>query len=118
MRGAGVNIYLVNGVNMIHLFNGSEPDVEVIEELKQSGCKEIVLPFETGSSRIMKKYASNKFQHKEYNVKNLLRVLKEFGLTTAGNYMLGWPDETLEELNQTIELARLHRSFGIDSEIL
>lgn len=115
MRGAGLDTYLVNGVNMIHLFKGSEPDIEVIEELKESGCKEIVLPFETGSKRIMKKYAFNKFQHEKFNVKDLIRVLKEFGLTTAGNYILGWPDETLEELNQTIDLARLHRSFGIHS---
>lgn len=115
MRGAGVDTYLVNGVNMIHLFKGSEPDIEVIEELKESGCKEIVLPFETGSERIMRKYASNKFQHEKYNVKELIRVLNEFGLVTAGNYILGWPDETLDELNQTIELARLHRSFNIHS---
>ena len=115
MRGAGIDTYLVNGVNMIHLFKGSEPDTELIEELKESGCKEIVLPFETGSKRIMKKYASNKFQHNKFNVKDLIRVLNESGLTTVGNYILGWPDETLEELNQTIELARLHRSFGIHS---
>ena len=115
MRGAGLDTYLVNGVNMIHLFKGSEPDVEVIEELKGSGCKEIVLPFETGSKRIMEKYVSNKFQHDKYNVKELIRVLNENGLVTAGNYIIGWPDETVEELEQTIELARLHRSWNIHS---
>ncbi len=116
MRGEGVDTYLINGVNLIHLFKDSEPDIELIEALKDSGCKEVVLPFETGVKRIMEKYASNKFPHDRYfNVKGLISTLKKYGMNTAGNYIIGWPDETLEELYQTIEAARLHRSFGIDS---
>lgn len=115
IRGAGVDIFPMNGVNLIHLFKGSEPDIEVLEALKEAGFKELVLPFETGSSRIMKKYVSNKFDSKRFNVEKLLHICKEFGFKTAGNYMIGYPDETLEELNQTIDMARIHRSFGVDS---
>ena len=115
VKGTGVDIFPMNGVNLIHLFKGSEPDIEVIEALKEANFQELVLPFETGSSRIMKKYVSNKFDSKRYNVEKLIRTCKEFGLTTSGNYMMGWPDETLEELNETIDLARLHKSYGLDS---
>lgn len=114
IRGADVDILDVNGVNLIHLFKGSEPDKEVIEALVEAGFKEISLPFESASQRIIKRYATNKFDAEKHNVKALIHLCKEYGLRIEGNYMVGWPYETREEINQTIEMARWHRQEGLD----
>ena len=115
IRGAGVDILDVNGVNLIHLFRKYEPDLEVLEALMEAGFKEIVLPFESGNQRMINKYASHKWLVDKHDVIGLIRLCKQYGLTIAGNYMLGYPDETLAEINRTIDAARRHRAAGLDS---
>lgn len=115
INGAGVDILGVNGVNLIHLFKGFEPDREVLEALVGAGFIEICLPFESASQRIIKKYATNKFDAENHNVTALIKMCKEYGLTIEGNYMVGWPDETRDEMNLTIEMARQHREEGLDA---
>ena len=64
---------------------------------------------------MIRKYASNKWTIERFDIGALLRAIKRHGLTVAGNYMLGYPDETLPEIEQTLALARYHRSQGLDN---
>jgi radical SAM superfamily enzyme YgiQ (UPF0313 family) len=115
IRGAGVNILDVNGVNVIHLLKRWQPDHEVLEALVDAGFTEIVLPFESGNQRVLRKYASNKLNIERSNIAALITACKSYGLRIQGNYMLGYPDETLEEIETTIDLARHHLSYGLDA---
>ena len=120
VKGRGFEILDVNGVNLVHLFFRDArgvyvPDEEVLGILVEAGFKELTLAFESGSQRMIRKYASNKWTIDRFDIGALLRAMKRHGLTVAGNYMLGYPDETLEEIQQTIELARDHRGQGLDS---
>lgn len=116
IKGAGFDILDVNGVNLIHLMNKDyRPDIEVIEVLMEAGFKEITLPFESGNPRIIKKYASNKWDVEKSDITSLIKVCKQYGLRITGNYMLGYPDETREEINQTIAMAKVHMSGGLDA---
>jgi radical SAM superfamily enzyme YgiQ (UPF0313 family) len=115
IRGAGFDILDVNGVNVIHLLRNHAPDVEVIEALVEAGFKEITLPFETGNQRIMRKYASNTLDLERSDIQSLIEVCKRYRLRITGNYMLGYPDETRAEIEQTINMARHHMSYGLDA---
>jgi anaerobic magnesium-protoporphyrin IX monomethyl ester cyclase len=115
IRGAGLDILDVNGVNVIHLLKRWKPDHEMLQSLIAAGFKEIVLPFESGSMRIMRKYASNKLNIEKNDIRALIVACKDYGLRITGNYMLGYPDETLQEIETTIQLARSHMSFGLDA---
>jgi radical SAM superfamily enzyme YgiQ (UPF0313 family) len=115
MRDTGVAILNVNGVNLIHLLKNYKPDREVLESLIEAGFEEIVLGFESGTQRIIKKYAANKWNVEKSDIAGLINLCKEYGLRIAGNYMLGYPDETREEIFQTISIARHHRLLGLDS---
>jgi hypothetical protein len=64
---------------------------------------------------VIRKYASNKWTIERFDVEALLRALKRHGLTVVGNYMLGYPDETLEEIQETLAMAQRHRGAGLDS---
>jgi radical SAM superfamily enzyme YgiQ (UPF0313 family) len=119
IRGHGLDVLDVNGVNVTHLFKNTgggtfAPDEVVIEVLVEAGFREIVLAFESGSQRIIEKYASNKWRVESLDVGALLEALKQHGLTVSGNYMLGYPDETREEIDRTIALAKSHRALGLD----
>lgn len=115
IRDEGVAIIDVNGLNLVHLFRNNEPDDEILEALRESGFREIVVAFESGSQRIIRKYASNKWNVEKMNVAGLIDRCKQLGMRIAGNYMIGFPDETRKEIDQTVKMARRHRQDGLDS---
>ena len=115
IRNAGVDILDVNGVNVVHLLKRWQPDHEVLGALIEAGFTELALPFESGNLRIMRKYASNKLNIERSNIEALIKACKSYSLRIAGNYMLGYPDETLEEIQATVEMARRHVGYGLDA---
>jgi radical SAM superfamily enzyme YgiQ (UPF0313 family) len=118
IKGQGFEILDVNGVNLVHLFRNERgtyvPDEEVLDILVDAGFKELTLAFESGAQRIVKKYAANKWTISRFDIGALLRAIKRHGLRVNGNYMLGYPDETLDEMQETVALARRHRGEGLD----
>jgi radical SAM superfamily enzyme YgiQ (UPF0313 family) len=115
IKGSGFDILDVNGVNIVHLLRNHKPDMEVLEGLVDAGFKELSLPFESGNPRIVQKYANNKWDVERADIVGLIKAYNEYGITIAGNYMIGFPDETREEIQQTINMARKHREAGLDS---
>lgn len=115
IRGAGVDITDLNGINVLHLLKRWKPDHEVLEALAEAGFTQINLPFESGNLRILRKYASNKLNIEMADIESLISAMKDYGFKIFGNYMMGYPDETLEEIQTTIDLARDHVSFGLDA---
>nr|BAM98964.1 putative radical SAM domain-containing protein [Streptosporangium amethystogenes] len=115
IRGSGFDILDVNGINVVHLLKRWNPDHEVLEALVDAGFKEIVLPFESGNLRILRKYASNKLNIEKSNIQALIKACKSYGLRIAGNYMLGYPDETLDEIETTVTMAAQHVEWGLDA---
>jgi len=111
----GFDILDVNGVNIVHLLKNGEPDPEVIEALVSAGFRDIVLPFESSSPRIIRKYASNKWSIQRSNVTGLIKECKKAGLRVAGNFMIGYPDESKEEIMSTISYAKDRMSDGLDA---
>ena len=119
--GMGLDLLDVNGINMVHLVKKSDkrgwmvPDEELIELLAEVGFTDIGLPFESASTRIIKRWCSNKLPLDRFDPKELIRTIKKYGLNVSTNYMLGFPDETMDEINYTIKFAKEMQDSGIDS---
>jgi radical SAM superfamily enzyme YgiQ (UPF0313 family) len=102
----------VNGVNIVHLFKqasggGLEPDKEYLEILKAGGMHQLLLPIESGSQRILDKYATGKVNLAIHDVEKLFRIAtREVGIVVPTNIMIGFPDETEEEMWQSVEMAK------------
>lgn len=103
----------VNGVNLVHLCEPDEahpgkliPDKEFMELLYNGGLNQITFPVESGSQQILKKYATNKLDHERMDVIELVRVACEVGILCPVNMMIGFPDETEEEIMASVELAK------------
>ena len=118
--GFDLDLMDVNGINMIHLVKKSNkvgwliPDEEVIELLAEVGFKEIVLPFESANLRIIKKWCSNKLALDRFDPGNLIRTIKKYKMYVGTNYMLGFPDETRKEVEETINFAKRMKENGLD----
>jgi radical SAM superfamily enzyme YgiQ (UPF0313 family) len=115
IKGLGFDILDVNGVNIVHLLKNYQTDMEVLEGLVDAGFKELSLPFESGNPRIIRKYANNKWDVERTDIVELIKLYNKHGITIAGNYMLGFPDETREEIQETIDMAKKHMDAGLDS---
>ncbi len=110
LRGDNFTLADVNGVNIAHLFirHGSElvVDENLLVALYEAGFRRISIPFESGTQRIISKYSTGKWSLKNNDVLDLVRKMNRIGIVASGNFMIGYPDETTDELTNTFMLAR------------
>ncbi|MBI3610065.1 MAG: B12-binding domain-containing radical SAM protein [Nitrospirae bacterium] len=118
IQGKDLLIADVNGVNLVHLFkrtaNGLEPDKEYLQLLFSAGLRQIVFPVESGSQRVIDKYATGKLTLETMDVISLIRVAKSVGMICPINIMIGFPDETEQEMMMSIELSKRLIDAGTD----
>jgi anaerobic magnesium-protoporphyrin IX monomethyl ester cyclase len=120
VRDLGLKLLDVNGVNLCHLHSGKrrsseqQVDHELIEVLAEAGFKSLALPFESASQRILDRYASSKWKIADTNTAKLIQAFNDYGIRVSGNYMIGYPDETIEEIFETITMAKRNIEEGLD----
>ena len=86
-------------------------DRELAKKLKKAGCQLIQFGIETGSPHIQKVLNKNLNLNK---VKETIKIVKEEGILTYGDFMLGSPEETKDEIFQTIKFAKeLHLDYAV-----
>ena len=115
----GLKLVDLNGVNIVHMLrrDGRELviDTELLGAMAAAGFKDISLPFESASQRIIDKYASKKWTTEEYPSAALIGTLRDMGITPFGQYTIGYPDETFEEMLETFMMAKRHVEEGVAS---
>jgi radical SAM PhpK family P-methyltransferase len=83
-------------------------DREMMELMKQSGCEGVFLGIESGSNSILKNMNKGVTIEK---YREGIRLLKEYGITTFGCFITGFPGETAETAKETV---RFIRDSGLD----
>jgi anaerobic magnesium-protoporphyrin IX monomethyl ester cyclase len=108
----------VNGINIAHLqknYGGRlGVDKEFIEILADAGFGFLTLPFESSSQRLLDKYSTSKWHINTTNTAELLKALEENNIRAAGNYMIGYPDETEMEIQNTVLMGKRHIDEGLN----
>mgnify|MGYP001567902635 CR=1 FL=1 len=80
----------------------SSLDEEIIESMKKSGCFAIRIGFESGSDEILKKIKKNTTTAQGRKV---MKYLKKHDMRTLGFFMIGFPDDTIKTINETINFS-------------
>jgi radical SAM superfamily enzyme YgiQ (UPF0313 family) len=78
-------------------------NIEALKMMRAAGCFNIHLGIESGTDRIlglMKKKLDTAL------IKKSVATIKEAGLSCTASFMLGYPDETKEEILETIDFAK------------
>ncbi len=78
-------------------------DEEVLSKLKEAGCERIQFGVESGVPEIIK--AMNKRISID-EVRRAFKLSKKAGITTYADFMVGYPGETKEQMQQTIDFAK------------
>ena len=83
-------------------------DRETVELLKESGCRGVLLGLESGNDQILKNMNKSITTHQYLRG---ISLLKEYEIITYGSFIIGFPGETRETVNDTI---RLIEESGLD----
>lgn len=79
-------------------------DEELLAKMRESGCYSLTLAIESGNqhvvSRLMKKPVNLK------RIPALVQQIRHHGMDVRGFFILGYPDETKENIQETINFAR------------
>ena len=118
LQKLGLHLSNVNGINLVHLHQASNgrlrPDMELLEIMRAAGFHMLHLPFESANQRVLDKYSNAKWNIDKTDTRALLEACTQVGIMTAGNYTIGYPDETIEEIHRTILMAKRHVEHGLN----
>jgi radical SAM superfamily enzyme YgiQ (UPF0313 family) len=89
--------------NWFSYFRCSNSDDEAIELMARAGCKGVFLGIESGSPTMLKHMhkaaAADQYRHG-------IRMLREHGVLTFGSFITGFPGETAETVQETLDFIK------------
>lgn len=94
--GMEISMQFGNGVRLERL------DEELIQKMAAAGTHHMCIAIESASPRVQK--LSRKYL-KLHMVKDVVSWTRKHGIETLGFFMIGFPTETVEEINMTIRFA-------------
>lgn len=101
--------------NNLRFFWGAETradtyrDIEKLRKMYEAGCRWLMLGIETGSPAIRERIQ----KPMDYDlIRRFVDMCTEVGITTFGSFIIGFPDETPEQLRETVSFAQ---SLNVDA---
>ncbi len=88
------------GFHWNSFYRSDHGDERTIELMAESGCEGVFLGIESGSDTMLN--LMNKSARKHHYEK-ALKKFREVGIITYGSFIIGFPGETMETVNETIE---------------
>ena len=76
---------------------------EFLERFKKVGINWLALGIEAGNQKIRLEVQKGKFQ--EVNIRDTVKTIHDHGIDVVGNYIFGFPEDTHETMQQTLDLA-------------
>ncbi len=76
---------------------------ELVEKMKKAGCWILFLGIESGSQKILDAIGKRITIEQ---AKKAVRIMKDAGIQVLGSFMVGFPQDTLETIKETINFAK------------
>jgi len=77
--------------------------VEFLDLFRRAGIGWLALGVEAGSQMVRKEVSKGSF--KDVNIRDVMRDVRHSGLNVISNYIFGFPEDNLETMQQTLDLA-------------
>lgn len=95
-EGMEIALQFGNGIRLERL------DEELVQKLAAAGTHHVAIAVESASPRIQRVCRKNLKLHM---LKDVTGWFRKYGVNTLGFFMIGFPSETVEEINMTIRFA-------------
>ncbi|MBS4051837.1 MAG: B12-binding domain-containing radical SAM protein [Methylomonas sp.] len=76
---------------------------DCLDLFKQAGINWLALGVEAGNQVVRQEVSKGSFQ--EVNIRDVSKTISAAGINIISNYIFGFPDDTLETMQQTLDLA-------------
>lgn len=76
---------------------------EYLEQFLQAGIGWLALGIEAGNQLVRQEVSKGSF--KDINIREVVSTIRSTGMNVISNYIFGFPDDTLETMQQTLDLA-------------
>jgi len=87
----------------------------LLEKMKKAGFTEIIIAPESGSQRVLDEVIGKKLDLA--CVEPVVKKCKEIGLFCGAFFVIGFPWETREEIDETLRFAKKLRSYGCSAYV-
>jgi len=85
---------------------------ELLVKMKESGCQSVFFGVESGDQQVLDKVICKSLDLNR--VVEIAKICKDIGLKTGGFYIIGFPGETKQNMQKTVDFAfRLKRDFDV-----
>ncbi len=85
-------------------------DEELVLKMKQAGCRKITFGVEAGSEKI-RNQTGKRISNEVF--KTAFDLCRKHGIKTMANFIFGHPNETAEDMKETIRFARELKPFNV-----
>ncbi|MBV9962453.1 MAG: B12-binding domain-containing radical SAM protein [Parafilimonas sp.] len=100
--------------SMAHVMTFNAADDILMASLKQSGCFELFIGIESGSPKILSQI--NKTKNIDTIINNISKAFKA-GINIKGYFIYGFPDETIEDMEMTYNLAKTLKNIALEKNV-
>lgn len=76
---------------------------QYLETLKAAGVNWLALGIESGNARVRKDVTKGSFE--DVNIRDVVKKIREHGINVIGNYIFGLPEDDLDSMKMTLDLA-------------
>ena len=76
---------------------------QYLETLKKAGVNWLALGIESGNARVRKDVTKGRFG--DLDIRNIVGKIREYGINVIGNYIFGLPEDDLDSMQMTLDLA-------------
>ncbi len=104
------NLFSLNWRSMVHIMTFKNANIELLRNLRKSGCNELFIGIESGSPNILKRI------HKTSDIDFIKQVvvnLFQAGINLKTYFIFGFPNETLNDFEMTYHLANAIKKESI-----
>jgi radical SAM superfamily enzyme YgiQ (UPF0313 family) len=74
-----------------------------LDLFKRAGIDWLAIGIEAGNQMVRKEVSKGSF--KDVNIRQVVRSIQEAGINVVGNYIFGFPEDSLETMGETLDLA-------------
>ena len=76
---------------------------QYLEKFRKAGINWLALGVEAGNQNVRREVSKGSFQ--DVNIREVIKTVRESGLYVISNYIFGFPEDTHETMQQTLDLA-------------
>jgi len=98
------DLFIQNNIKVTWYFNArvDQYSKEDLKILYNAGCRWLLFGIESGSKEILKKIKKG---IRLENILQMFQYCKEIGISTIASFMIGFPNETEQDLKDTVDFA-------------